>query len=591
METWHRARSEGPRTQTHEQIPSLRPLASSRDLDAELKVWADLLRQIVEFGSVVSQSERTAGVQAEPIERTGGAKSTARVAIFRLVGDGGSLRRVASSGSSASKLPSELMLDSPSLVARAAKRGEALYAADIRTTSDGQPSRFETRSEYALPLTAGSRVVGAVGIESGESDGIGPVARRLIGQTARKVVLALDRSQRLALLRESEARFHSIFERGNVCIGLLSPQATVRSVNPAFAGLLGSGQEEFSGHSLMDFVVAEDAGPLLDGLSQVREGTLGSSTTECRLLHTSGRIVWAMVTISLLSDAGAGAPDFLIVAHDIQERKRAEAERTRMQERLAQGQKMKALGALAGGVAHDFNNLLGVISGYISMLRSRLPREDSLQQVIATMQVSAGRACELTQQLLHFSRQEAPRLGHLNISKSLNNVLKIVTQTFDRRIKMQYRVDADLPTVMGDAGQLELALLNLCLNARDAMPDGGTLTLEASVVNLSTRELPLEAPGPAGDYVRIVVRDTGEGMDAEVISRIFEPFFTTKEDRKGAGLGLALVHGTVMHHQGFIGVRSLTGRGSEFTVHVPVALPPMIPTDAVVGERAYRSGP
>jgi len=573
-----------------ERLPSVQPLATSRDVDAELKVWADLLRHIVEFGSQLSERELESPDSDRPA-RIGGSEGTTRVAIFRLSADEGLLRCVANSGGVVSRPSPGLLLDGPSLEARAAKRGEACYSSDVQPPRDGQLPQAETRSVYALPLVTKSRVLGVVSIESVGPDGIGPPIRRLAGRTARRIALAIERSQRLAILRESEARFRSIFERGNVGIALLAPKGTVRSVNPAFASLLGSDAKDFPGHSLMDFVVAEDAAPILEGLSRIREGAMGSSTAECRLLHRSGRVVWAMLTISLLSVEGERPADFLIVANDIQARKRAEAERVRMQERLAQGQKMKALGVLAGGVAHDFNNLLGVISGYISMLRARLPREDPLQQVIATMQVSAGRACELTQQLLHFSRQEAPRLSHLDISKSLNNVLKIVSQTFDRRIKIQHHFPPDLPAVLGDAGQLELALLNLCLNARDAMPEGGALTLEASVANLSSGELPFEASGPAGDYVRIVIRDTGQGMDGEVISRIFEPFFTTKEDRKGAGLGLALVHGTVMHHQGFIGVRSQIGRGSEFTVYIPAALPPRVPTAYSLDEGVLRSSP
>jgi CheY-like chemotaxis protein len=130
---------------------------------------------------------------------------------------------------------------------------------------------------------------------------------------------------------------------------------------------------------------------------------------------------------------------------------------------------------------------------------------------------------------------------------------------------------------MGDAGQLELALLNLCINARDAMPEGGTLTLQAAAASLSASDLPTEAAGLAGDYVRIVVRDTGKGMDASALEQIYEPFFTTKEGRKGVGLGLALVQGTVAHHQGLIAVRSQLDRGTEFTVHLPVAPQPAIP--------------
>jgi PAS domain S-box-containing protein len=425
-------------------------------------------------------------------------------------------------------------------------------------------------------------------IESDETDGLKPGTRRFLDQTAPEIALALERSQGLAKLQISEARFRSMFERSSVCIGLLSPEGTILSANPAFARLLGSSPEDLAGRRLMDFILAEDAGPVAEWLVRVREGAVASSMAECRLLHASGALVWALVTISLLGDKAGGPSDVMVVVHNIQDRKRAEAERVRLQERLAQGQKMKALGALAGGVAHDFNNLLGVISGYISMLRTRLPREDPLQQVVATMQVSAGRASELTQQLLNFSRQEAPRLRPLNLLESLINVLKIVTQTFDRRIKIEHHFAPRLPAVMGDAGQLELALLNLCINARDAMPEGGTLTLQASAVNLSAGDLPIEASGLAGDYVRIVVRDTGKGMDAEVLGQIYEPFFTSKEGRRGVGLGLALVHGTVAQHQGFIGVRSQTDRGSEFTVHLPVAPQPAIPEAEKPHEPALR---
>ncbi|MBI4166326.1 MAG: PAS domain S-box protein [Acidobacteria bacterium] len=586
MATLRRERSENRQAHVPAFAPAVQPLDSSADVTAELKAWANHLRNVVESSRDLSPEASGETVHDQMEEETRGAKNAARVAIFRLHSEEGVLRRCATAGSFPSKSRIDYVLGNSHPVAAAAVRREALYLADIEPGTRSERKRPETRSEYAVPSTIGSRVLGVVDVESDEIDGIKPGTRRFLDQAAHEIAYALERCQSLAKLQASEVRFRSMFERGCVSVGLLSPEGTILTVNPAFARLLGSHPAELAGRRLMDFILAEDAGPVDEWLVRIREGSAASSMVECRLLQTSGAVVWALVTISLLGNKPGSESDVLVVAYNIEERKRAEAERARLQERLAQGQKMKALGALAGGVAHDFNNLLGVISGYISMLRTRLPREDPLQQVVATMQVSAGRATELTQQLLNFSRQEAPCLRPMNLLDSLQNVLKIVTQTFDRRISIEHHFAPRVPSVMGDAGQLELALLNLCINARDAMPEGGTLTLEASAVNLSAGDLPIEASDLAGDYVRVVVRDSGKGMDAHVLGQIFEPFFTTKEGRKGVGLGLALVHGTVAQHQGFIGVRSQIGRGSEFTVHLPVARQAALPEAVELHEPA-----
>ncbi len=251
------------------------------------------------------------------------------------------------------------------------------------------------------------------------------------------------------------------------------------------------------------------------------------------------------------------------------ERKNAEGERTRLQEQLFHSQKMEALGTLAGGIAHDFNNLLGVISGYVSLLRLRLPSNDARQDLVKMIQQSADRASELTRQLLQFSRQEVPALRPTDIAAAARNVLNIVSQTFDRRIQVEAEISPELPLVKGDAGQLEMALLNLCINARDAMPEGGRLTLSIAAVDLAAEELPPEAPGPPGSYIRLTVCDNGTGMKPEVLHRVFEPFFTTKEAGKGSGLGLAVVYSIVMQHRGFIGVKSQAGQGTEFILHLP----------------------
>jgi two-component system, cell cycle sensor histidine kinase and response regulator CckA len=368
----------------------------------------------------------------------------------------------------------------------------------------------------------------------------------------------------------------------------LDAKGILLCANPVFASLLSAEPAEIEGRRLTDFILADDAFPLTEWFEREGPGTGNSLNLECRLLPAAHPAVWTFMTLSSMGVGPSQSDEILAVVQDIRGRKRAESERARWHERIAHGQKLKALGALAGGVAHDFNNLLGVITGYISLLRTRLPREDPLQQVVATMQVSAGRAAELTQQLLHFSRQETPRFGPLSIQDSLNNVLKIVSQTFDRRILIKQNLDTRLPLIKGDAGQLELALLNLCLNARDAMPEAGTLTVESSVVTLPLSELPEEAGEGTCEFVRIVIRDTGQGMDSEVLSQIFEPFFTTKSGKNGAGLGLALVQRTVTEHGGFIGFRSKVGGGSEFMVHLPVAAGERVSAQVSLGENAAR---
>jgi nitrogen-specific signal transduction histidine kinase len=256
--------------------------------------------------------------------------------------------------------------------------------------------------------------------------------------------------------------------------------------------------------------------------------------------------------------------------YDISERKKAEEERAQLLEQLFHTQKMTAIGTLAGGIAHDFNNLLGVILGYASLVRRRLPPEDALQEPVRVMELSAQRAAELTRQLLQFARQQTRQVEHLDIAEVVGYVLKVVSETFDRRIQVKACLAPELPCIEGDPGQLELAILNLCINARDAMPQGGTLTVETLVVALGGEDAPVPVHCVPGEYVRIAIRDTGVGIKPELLQRIFEPFFTTKEPGKGSGLGLATVYAIVNGYGGFVRAASQVGHGSEFTVYLPV---------------------
>lgn len=237
--------------------------------------------------------------------------------------------------------------------------------------------------------------------------------------------------------------------------------------------------------------------------------------------------------------------------------------------RLREAQKMEALGALAAGIAHDFNNLLGVILGVASLVRLRLRPEDPVQDSVRLIEQAATRAAELTRQLLGFIHPGSGPQGPAGVQEVLGRVANIARQTFDRRIELRTDWAAEPLWVKAESSALEQAVLNLAINARDAMLDGGSLTLAAAQVTLSPGDPARPPECPPGQYIRISVRDTGAGIEPRHREHIFEPFFTTKELGRGTGLGLAIVAGFVKNLAGFIRVESEVGEGSEITLYLP----------------------
>jgi len=246
-----------------------------------------------------------------------------------------------------------------------------------------------------------------------------------------------------------------------------------------------------------------------------------------------------------------------------------------LQEKLLQAQRTEALGTLAGGIAHDFNNLLGVILGFASIVRLRLAPSDPLLEFVKMIEQSAQRGSDLTRQLLGLARQGRQEAVPIRVGDVLGRVVKIITSTFDRRIQVQTRSQAGPLWVDANPAQFEQAVLNLCINGRDAMPDGGVLTLESSRVVYGENDPSRPSRCLPGSYACITVRDTGVGMPPQVLSRIFDPFFTTKEPGKGSGLGLSMVYGMASSAGGFVQVASEVGLGSAFSIHLPLKTPPV----------------
>jgi two-component system, cell cycle sensor histidine kinase and response regulator CckA len=304
---------------------------------------------------------------------------------------------------------------------------------------------------------------------------------------------------------------------------------------------------------------------------------------EHRALAADGRVVWVRNNIRVVSDSHGQPWRLQGVMMEITEHKR-------MEEQLRGAQRMEAIGRLAGGVAHDFNNMLAVINGYSDLLLSRgdLPGEARIQ--IDEIQRAGERAADLTRQLLTFSRRQVLTLRVLDLNEVVANTSSMLRRLIGEDIDLQFESDPALRKLKGDRAQIEQVLVNLVVNARDAMPQGGTLVVETQNVDLDHNS----CLGPffiqPGPYVTLSVRDTGCGMDEETQSHIFEPFFTTKPVGKGTGLGLSTVYGSVKQNGGYICVRSCPGEGTTFTIYLPccedvrpVRTTPTLPSPARAG--------
>jgi PAS domain S-box-containing protein len=256
-------------------------------------------------------------------------------------------------------------------------------------------------------------------------------------------------------------------------------------------------------------------------------------------------------------------------ARDITERQEAEKEKEKMQVQLRQAQKMEAVGTLAGGIAHDFNNLLQAVQGYAQLLLLRKDGEDDGQRELQQIVRAAERGADLTQQLLTFSRKVESELQPVDFNREVENVRLLLERTIPKMIEVEFRLAEDLKMVNADSGQVEQILMNLVVNAKDAMPDGGKLVVETANVTLDQEYCKIHRVANPGNYVQLTVTDTGHGIDKMTIEHIFEPFYTTKETGKGTGLGLATVYGIVKSHNGHIVCYSEPDEGTTFKIHLP----------------------
>jgi PAS domain S-box-containing protein len=296
---------------------------------------------------------------------------------------------------------------------------------------------------------------------------------------------------------------------------------------------------------------------------------------ELSTTRSDGSVVWESVKVSCLRSPAGDITNFLCLREDVTERKKLEAE-------LRQAQKMESLGTLAGGIAHDFNNLLAIINGYSEFCQQDACDSALLQKSLREIHRAAQRASGLVRQILTFSRKTEVKFSPVDLNQLSRDLVSLMAETFPRTVTINLDLQDRLPPLLADQNQLQQIVLNLCVNARDAMPSGGSITLATSKkTGASLQSLGADS---ARTYACLQVTDTGTGMTPEVRQRIFEPFFTTKQANRGTGLGLAVVYGIVVAHHGYIDVQSTPGKGSTFSVYLPLA------ENAVSGQTIIAAG-
>jgi two-component system cell cycle sensor histidine kinase/response regulator CckA len=363
-------------------------------------------------------------------------------------------------------------------------------------------------------------------------------------------------------LQASEERFYIAFNANPhpMCIVLLQ-DGVILEVNESFLEVAGYGEQEVLGRTageLRLWARPEDWIRVLALIGQA--GTVRDFETELRTKAGEARVM--LVAAERIDLDGARC--VLLSATDVTERKRLEAQ-------LMQSQRLESVGRLAGGVAHDFNNLLTVISGYSEFVLRRLPGGDPIRRDVEEIRRAGRRASELTQQLLAYSRKQVLRPKVLDLNVAVAEMSKMLVRLLGDDVELGVHLDPALWSVMADPGQIEQVIANLAVNARDAMPEGGSLAIETANAEVGEAAARANLDARPGDYAVLSVTDTGAGMDAETLPRIFEPFFTTKEPGRGTGLGLATVYGIVRQSGGWIDVASAVGRGTTFRIYLPRA--------------------
>jgi two-component system, cell cycle sensor histidine kinase and response regulator CckA len=445
--------------------------------------------------------------------------------------------------------------------------GQVLLSGETVVVDDylGWPDRLDDyddlgfRAVVGVPLSIAGELVGVIGIARREMRPFAPSEIELLERFARLAALALENARLYAALHQSERLHRTVVNGSRDLIALLDEQHDVVLASRGWDDILGRPPEELVGAPLAGLIHPDD---LATARANVVDDAVAEPTA-ARLRHRDGQWVLVEGTTTPIRNESGAVELTLVIARDI-------TERERLQEQLRQAQKLQAVGRLAGGIAHDFNNLLTAVRGYAELLLAELDEGDaSSRESAREIARAAERAASLTGQLLAFSRKQVLQPRLIDVNEVIDRMAPMLHRTLGEHVVLSTVLSPEPTTTLADPTQLEQVVLNLAINGRDAMPNGGMLEIVTGMLDVEG-DLPHPDLAP-GHYVTLTVRDSGVGIDPGVRDSVFEPFFTTKEVGEGTGLGLATVHGIVSQSGGAVWVDSVPGDGSCFTVCLPSA--------------------
>ena len=377
-------------------------------------------------------------------------------------------------------------------------------------------------------------------------------------------------------LKLSEERFSKAFNESPIPIAIQSyPDKRIVDANERFLQVSGYSRAELIGQTPADLFLW-DKPAVADQWYEALEQKQLVRDQSAKIRHRNDSLRDMLVSLS--SVAMDGKPHVLLLAQDV-------SERTLLESQLRQAQKMEAIGQLAAGVAHDFNNILTVIQGHSGLLQHKLKATNLDTKSIDQINTAATRAATLVRQLLMFSRKQIMQFRHLSMNDILRNAIKMLERLVGEHVEIKFIPQLPLPSIYADSSMMEQIVMNLAVNARDAMPNGGCVTIKTSVERVCRDATPMDPEKRDGDFICLTFGDTGSGMDTQILNRIFEPFFTTKPAGKGTGLGLSTVFGIVRQHQGWLEVESKLERGTTFRVYFPASYQTAEKTEIIADTR------
>jgi len=442
----------------------------------------------------------------------------------------------------------------------------AMSVADLETSEDHSQSERRLRS---LMETGSGRLESQHRAKDGRLIDV-EVSAAYLPRESQVVAFIRDITQRKRAeeaLRESEERYRQIIETAQEGIWLIAEDSTVSYVNARLAAMLGYSREEIVGRSVDSFIEEKNHQAARTNRERRRQGLKEQYLFTFR--RKDGSLLHTIVSSNPLFDKQGGFRGSLGMLTDITERTLAEAERAKLEDQLRQAQKLESIGRLAGGVAHDFNNLLTVINGYSELLLKGLTPDDPARAYVLQIREAGERAANLTQQLLAFSRKQVIQPQPLNLNALVADAKTFLAHVVGEGVQLETRPSPFSCLVLADPNQIHQVLMNLAVNGRDAMPNGGRLTIGTSAIEVTTEYAASNPDATPGPYAVLEVSDTGVGMGEDTLRNIFEPFFTTKEQGKGTGLGLSTVYGIVRQAGGWISVESRPNAGSTFRIYLP----------------------